>query len=257
MEPIKIFISYAKEDIEKINPLYLALKKAGYEPWLDRANLSPGTDWKYEITTAMETSAFFLACLSKNSIDKTGFVQKELKMALDIMDLQPEGRIYLLPVRLEECDVPFKLRHLHWCDIFDNHGLEHLLRAIDRAAVERGFVWFTAKALAGPDKGKEFKIPLSSFTIGRTESNGIRLTDIKVSTLHAKIESRNNKVVFNHLSDKNPSVITGEKGAVKLEADNKKKTLLKDGDIITLGDTQLKISIRRTTVKQVITTEVV
>jgi hypothetical protein len=39
-------------------------------------------------------------------VTKTGFVQKEIKIAPDAADEQPEGRIYIIPVRLEDCDVP-------------------------------------------------------------------------------------------------------------------------------------------------------
>jgi len=39
-------------------------------------------------------------------ITKQGFVQKEIRFALDIADEHPPGRIFIIPVRLVDCDVP-------------------------------------------------------------------------------------------------------------------------------------------------------
>ncbi len=45
-EPAKtvVFISYAREDFTHAERLYNELKKAGFEPWLDKHNLIPGQD---------------------------------------------------------------------------------------------------------------------------------------------------------------------------------------------------------------------
>jgi hypothetical protein len=254
MEPLKIFISYAKEDIDQVRPIYDTLKNAGYDPWLDEKKISAGQDWKHEINNAIEQSSFFLACLSGKSVDKTGFVQKELKMALEILDQQPEGRIYLIPVRLDECEVPMRLQGLHWCDLFEDDGMQDLLKAIERGALERGLVWLSAAVLNGPDQGKKFKCPSPGITIGRSPSNAIHLSDAKVSTLHARIEQRRKKVVFFHLSEKNPSIVQGEKRAITMEIPNKKE-YLHDGDIITIGETQLMISIKDINIQGITTTE--
>jgi hypothetical protein len=39
-------------------------------------------------------------------VDKKGYVQKELKEALDIFQEYPEKAIYLIPARLDDCKVP-------------------------------------------------------------------------------------------------------------------------------------------------------
>jgi hypothetical protein len=46
-------------------------------------------------------------------------VHKELTDALDVLDTYPDCEIYLLPVRLDECEPPReRLRDLHWVDMF-------------------------------------------------------------------------------------------------------------------------------------------
>jgi hypothetical protein len=106
----RIFLCYAKEDKPRVKELYHQPKAAGYHPWLDEEDLLPGQDWELEVRHAIRGSDFFLACLSEKSVDKRGYVQKELKLGLDELDRMPEGNIYLIPVRLERCQVPERLR---------------------------------------------------------------------------------------------------------------------------------------------------
>ena len=134
---IKVFISYAKEDIVLAYQIYNGLKDEGYGPWMDEGKLVGGQDWEVEITRAIEESNFLLACLSNHSVNKEGYFQKELKIGMDILDRQPEGRIYLIPVRLEDCQVPLKLKKRQWVDFFKGDGMERLLRAIETGCKQR------------------------------------------------------------------------------------------------------------------------
>ncbi len=58
-------------------------------------------------------------------------------MALDILDEQPEGAIYLIPVRLEECPVPERLSKRQWVDLFAPEGFEGLVKAIQAEITRR------------------------------------------------------------------------------------------------------------------------
>lgn len=84
-----------------------------------------------EIEKAIQSSDIFLACLSTHSVDKVGFVQTELRRALEVADLMPEGKIYIIPIRLDECEVPFRLKNLQWVNYFEIGSGESLLRAIN------------------------------------------------------------------------------------------------------------------------------
>jgi hypothetical protein len=72
-------------------------------------------------------------CLSKSSLTKTGFVQKEIKIALDALEERPEGQVYVIPVRLEPCDIPDRLREIHYLDLIDNEGYEMVRRSLSGA----------------------------------------------------------------------------------------------------------------------------
>jgi hypothetical protein len=60
---------------------------------------------------------------------KRGYLQ-ELKKALDVADEQPEGGVFLIPVRLEDCQVPQRLQRWQWVDLHREGGYDKLLRAV-------------------------------------------------------------------------------------------------------------------------------
>ena len=125
-----IFISYAHEDRSGAFEVSETLEQGGYPVWLDKVNLLPGQDWKREIERAIRESEIFIACLSRNSVNKRGFVQSELKRALEVLDTIPEGDIFIIPVRFDECVVPSELSKLHWLNFFESNAKERLVNAI-------------------------------------------------------------------------------------------------------------------------------
>ncbi|MCA2921183.1 MAG: SUMF1/EgtB/PvdO family nonheme iron enzyme [Microcystis sp. M038S1] len=135
---IQIFLAHASEDKPAVLALHERLKQAGYKPWLDKKDLIPGQNWRSVIPKAIADSQLFIACLSQRSIAKQGFVQREFKMALNQYADRPPNSIYLIPLRLDECDIPdlrqeeygLNLRDLHWLDYWEEDGYEQLERAI-------------------------------------------------------------------------------------------------------------------------------
>lgn len=133
-ETISVFISYAREDKEVAQKIYEDLKKNGAAPWIDLENLLPGQNWRIAISQAIKECDFFLAILSSKSVSKRGYVQKELKKALDILDEFPPSRIFIIPVRKDECKpLHEKLQDLHWLDLFPsyNEGLKKILKSLE------------------------------------------------------------------------------------------------------------------------------
>lgn len=130
----KVFISYAHEDLAAARRLYDALKAVpGVDPWLDKEDLSPGLEWRPAIRKAIREADFFLALLSKKSTAKRGYVQKEMKEALEVRDEIPEGRAYLIPVRLEDCRPSYaSLGDIQHEDFFPDwrRGFERVLKVI-------------------------------------------------------------------------------------------------------------------------------
>lgn len=135
-----VFISYAKEDKAPVERLYFELRKAGVTSWLDSFDLIPGQLWEKQIEEAISHSSYFIAALSSRSVGKRGHVQKEIRQALDIANEYPEDKLFVIPVRIDECEPSFKaLRKLHRVDLFPDYqnGLNSLLRVFGYTTKEK------------------------------------------------------------------------------------------------------------------------
>lgn len=127
---LRVFLCHSSGDKPAVRDLYSRLQAAGVDAWLDEEDLLPGQNWPVEISKAVRSSDIVIVCLSHTSTTKAGFVQKEIKFALDAAEEQPDGTIFLIPLRLEECDVPIRLQQLHWVDLFKEKGYDRLLRSL-------------------------------------------------------------------------------------------------------------------------------
>jgi hypothetical protein len=137
---MKVFISYAREDEKTAARLYADLQRTGAEPWLDRESLLPGKDWERAIRKAIKGSSFFLALISENSVGKRGYVQKELRTALEYLDEFPPDSIYVIPVRLDDTEPQHeRLAKLHWVDLFLSYeeGLAKICASLGLDAPEK------------------------------------------------------------------------------------------------------------------------
>lgn len=125
-----LFLSYAREDREAVEALYERLEGSGMDPWMDTRDLLPGQRWEPTILEAVRRADFFLALISRRSVTKRGFLQKEIRTALDAWQERLEGDIYLIPVRLEPCETPDLLAELQWLDLYEEGAWERLLKAL-------------------------------------------------------------------------------------------------------------------------------
>lgn len=136
----KIFISYAKEDKSFAEKLYIDLQQAGVEPWIDSLDLIPGQPWDRAIRKAIGDSSYFIAVLSSRSVGKKGYVQKEIRHALAIAEEYPEDEIFIIPIRIDECEPSFEgLRRLQRADLFPSYekGFKELLRVFKYESEEK------------------------------------------------------------------------------------------------------------------------
>lgn len=127
----QVFISYAREDIEMAKRLRNDLHDAGVSAWLDILDLLPGESWEVAIRKSIKESSFFIALLSTKSVGKRGYVQKELREALRVAEEFPQDEVFIIPVRIDECNPPHEgLRALQRVDLFPSFdgGFEKLRR---------------------------------------------------------------------------------------------------------------------------------
>jgi hypothetical protein len=147
--PIKVFICHAHSDKNAARDLYVRLTRDGVDAWLDKEKLLPGQDWELEIRRAVRASDAFVVCLSRQ-FNEAGFRQKEVRLALDAAMEKPEGEIYIIPARLEECELPESLRKLHQVDLFEEDGYDKLVASLRLRAMKIGVPAPSAQPVTAP-----------------------------------------------------------------------------------------------------------
>jgi hypothetical protein len=111
---LRAFLAHATQDKPLVREVYHLMRLDGFEPWLDVESLVAGRHWELEIERAVAGSHVIVLFISPSGIDRAGYLHKETAMALDVAERQPEGTIYIIPVLLGECEMPNRLKHLHW-----------------------------------------------------------------------------------------------------------------------------------------------
>lgn len=142
---LRVFLCHASEDKAKVREIYQRLQTDGIDVWLDEEKLLPGQEWRHEIPKAVRDSDIILVCLSNKSTTKEGYVQKEITFALDIAEEKPENTIFIIPLRLEECELPGRLRRFQAADYFLESTYQRLLKSFQVRAE-------TVKAKLSPSK---------------------------------------------------------------------------------------------------------
>ena len=93
---MKVFLSYTKNDGQKVNEFYKDLKAKGFIPWMDSFDLLPGMQWNNVIQNNMSDADVCIIFISENSLEKIGYVQRELNYFADKLNEMPENYIYYL-----------------------------------------------------------------------------------------------------------------------------------------------------------------
>ena len=127
----KVFLCYATEDRPHVETVYKRLKARGHSPWMDVFDLLPGQEWNRELARVIRSCDYFIACLSPHSVNKRGFVQKEIRRALDVLDEMPFGKQFLIPLLLDSCRIPIELEHLQWLEITSIDAYDKLFYVIE------------------------------------------------------------------------------------------------------------------------------
>jgi tetratricopeptide (TPR) repeat protein len=159
---MKVFLCHSSGDKPQVRDLYRRLKEDGFQPWLDEVDLIPGQAWRDAIEDTVRSTDAVVVCLSRGSVNKEGYLQKEIRTAVDFADEKPEGAIFLIPTRLEEVDVPRRLKDLQWVNLYETDGYERLVGALQERA--RKLPVLTNKEI----------ISRSDVNIGRTPPTGFK-----------------------------------------------------------------------------------
>jgi hypothetical protein len=135
----QIFLCHASEDKPQVREIYQRLQTLGFSLWLDEEEILPGQDWDYEIEQALETADFVLVFLSKRSVEKIGYVQREFRRAMYRSEEMPEGYIHTIPVKLDDCTVPRRFSRHQWAKLYEEGAFDRIVRALHHGLLQRGW----------------------------------------------------------------------------------------------------------------------
>ena len=136
---LRVFFCAAPNDLRQARKLYRYLNRYNIKPWLGAEDLLPGQDWEVEMSKALRVSDIVIIFISDNLEKTSGQVQKEIKFAIDKALEMPEGRIFIIPIRLDQCEIPYALEKYYPLDLFGNQDYKKLMQILERCAVELGY----------------------------------------------------------------------------------------------------------------------
>jgi hypothetical protein len=159
------FISYVHENSRKVDELQRTLEAAGIDVWRDTDDLWPGEDWRARIRDAITHSAMvFIVCFSKEGVArKKSYQNEELALAIEEMRNHPPEISWLIPVRLDDCEIPDRdigggrtLSSIHRADLFGSNAMSNaerlvavVLRILKQTAGPPGTTESSAQSIPG------------------------------------------------------------------------------------------------------------
>jgi WD40 repeat protein len=123
----RIFVSYAREDLEFVDRLEQVLLPLSIECWIDRSQIPPSAEWKEEVRAAITAADAVIFVISPSSMTSAECL-KELAVAADLKKL-------LIPVLLAEPGVPVPepLASRQWTHVGDPSDVTNVAVDIRRA----------------------------------------------------------------------------------------------------------------------------
>lgn len=116
-----VFISYATADREVVKPFVNALKRDGFEVWIDYEQMAGGVPAMEALAAGISQSTHMIACLSDNYLER-GWTKAELDLSIT---RDPGGReVRTIPaiIRPMTVEIPFYLTRLTICDLSDRQN---------------------------------------------------------------------------------------------------------------------------------------
>ena len=114
---LRVFVCHAREDRPVVHAIYTRLLKEDWiDPWLDEESLLPGQNRDLKLDDTLKSTHVVLVCLSKQSLDQEGDFQREIRSVVDQAKEKPESSIFIIPIRLDDCEIPQLLRSIQYID---------------------------------------------------------------------------------------------------------------------------------------------
>jgi adenylate cyclase len=149
-QPADVFISYSREDKDRVLELAGKLRAAGVSLWIDQGSIDGATLWGEEIVNALDHAKVLLLVVTASAA-RSHNVAKEVV-------LFSERKGHILPVHLEQTTIPPALKyplagiqHIEYYHGDPVENLKTILRSLERA----GAVIVTPKETKPPPVAEE------------------------------------------------------------------------------------------------------
>jgi hypothetical protein len=125
-----IVLSYAPDDMMRVERFYRAFHEAGLKPWMDSIDRPPGALWERALSVAIRRCDLLIIFLSERSVDKHGLLRKEHIQALSDWEEKGADDVFVVLARLEACKVPDELANFQKFDALDELKILQLVRLL-------------------------------------------------------------------------------------------------------------------------------
>jgi adenylate cyclase len=134
-EPAEVFVSYSRNDKDRVLELAGKLRAAGVSLWLDTSGIDAATLWGEQIVHALESAKVLLLMVTESAVHSDN-VAKEVVLV-------SERKGHILPVHLEPTQIPPSLKyqlagiqHVEYFNPADSdQNLKAILRSLERIGV--------------------------------------------------------------------------------------------------------------------------
>jgi adenylate cyclase len=131
-QPADVFISYSREDKDRVLALASKLRAAGVSLWIDQGSIDGATLWGEEIVNALDNAKVLLLAV-------TAAAARSHNVAKEVV-LFSERKGHILPVHLEQTTIPASLKyplagiqHVEYFQGDADENLKTILRSLERA----------------------------------------------------------------------------------------------------------------------------
>jgi len=129
-----VFVSYSREDKERVLALTAKLKAAGVPVWIDVGGIDGAAMWGEEIVNALDRAKVLLLMVSESAVHSHNVVKEVV--------LTSERKGHILPVHLEPTQIPAILKyplagiqHIEYFQGDPDANLKTILRSLERVGV--------------------------------------------------------------------------------------------------------------------------
>lgn len=128
---MKIFLGYPSEHEETAWQVFEFLRSKGDDVWFDKVSLIAGVDWDQERDRGQREAELVVHLCSEAILKRAGVVNREIRQTLRLVEDQPLGSLYVIPIRLEPIKMPVELTRFQYFDFGDGWE-ERLLDGVEK-----------------------------------------------------------------------------------------------------------------------------